>query len=442
VTTEAAPKKKSLTATSLMLLPAQIVLRAGEGLLPLLLAAWFGRSHATDVYYFCFAVFSFAGSLVFSAYQDSSLVPVLAEARLVDRGSVPRLLGAMLSYTLLVGGGMALVVAGAAAGYFSFKYEGEDRALALAMVAPFGVYLVALSVKTFFGAVLASEHKFFAPPIAGALGMVVALSAIYTLRARLGVFVIPCAQLAGELVAAVVLFFAVRAAGVHVDFTLHRPPALAKASRLIAAEVGGSSITRINPIVDQLMAGLAGVAGGATLLKYTFDVATVPTSLLQATLLSVLLSHLSDDAAKGDLAAVKRVVRRAMAACAAILGAAALLLWLVERPLLEIVFLRGAMDAAGVTTMVQIFPYALAGLPGFGVLLVTVRAHIAIKNSPIMIPMGILNAVSNMVFNVVLLRALGLPGIALSTSCMQMVVAMALWVTFERKIARMERGAA
>ncbi|MBL8613553.1 MAG: hypothetical protein JNL38_39810, partial [Myxococcales bacterium] len=77
-----------------------------------------------------------------------------------------------------------------------------------------------------------------------------------------------------------------------------------------------------------------------------------------------------------------------------------------------------------------------------GVLLVTVRAHIAIKNSPIMIPMGILNAVSNMVFNVVLLRALGLPGIALSTSCMQMVVAMALWVTFERKIARMERGAA
>ena len=88
---EAPAKKKSLTRTSLLLLPAQIVVRAFEGLLPVLMAAWFGHSHATDVYYFAFFVFAFAGSLVFSAYQDSSLVPVLAETRLSDPKGLPRL---------------------------------------------------------------------------------------------------------------------------------------------------------------------------------------------------------------------------------------------------------------------------------------------------------------------------------------------------------------
>jgi len=436
------PKKKSLTRTSLLLLPAQIVVRAFEGLLPVLMAAWFGHSHATDVYYFAFFVFAFAGSLVFSAYQDSSLVPVLAETRLADPGGLPRLQGALLAWTLLVGGVAAAVIAGSAAVYFTVKYDGADRSLALAMVAPFALYLLGLSLKTFFGAVLASDHKFFAQPVAAAAGVLVSLAVIAAFRHRFGVLVVPCASAMAELLAAGILAFAARAAGVRFTLGFDRPPALRKVSRLIAAEVGGSSITRINPIVDQLMAGLAGVAGGATLLKYTFDVSTVPTSLLQATLLSVLLSHLADDAAKRDIAAVRRTVRRSIAAVIGILAVASLLLWAIGRPVLTLVFLHGEMDQAGIDRMVSILPYALVGLPPFGVLLVAVRAHIALKNSPIMIPMGILNAVSNAVFNVILVRAIGLPGIALSTSCMQAVVALALVVTFERKAAALAREAA
>ena len=73
-----APRERGVGRTALGLLPAQIVFRGGEAIFPWLLSTWFGRSHTTDVYTFAWAVFTFAGSLVFSAYQDSALVPLLA----------------------------------------------------------------------------------------------------------------------------------------------------------------------------------------------------------------------------------------------------------------------------------------------------------------------------------------------------------------------------
>jgi peptidoglycan biosynthesis protein MviN/MurJ (putative lipid II flippase) len=57
-----------------------------------------------------------------------------------------------------------------------------------------------------------------------------------------------------------------------------------------------------------------------------------------------------------------------------------------------------------------------------------------------MLSMGILNASCNAVFNVVLLKLIGLEGIALSTSCVQAAVAIVFWFRFERRIAALQRG--
>jgi putative peptidoglycan lipid II flippase len=434
--------KRSIVRTALVLLPLQIVFRAGEGLFPLLIAYWFGRTDATDVYYFAWAVFAFAGSLVFSAYQDSALVPILTELRARAPAQVPAFVGSLLSYTLAAGGALAAVIALVALGWFRVRYQGDAFDAAARMVLPFGAYLVALCVKTFFAALLNAEHRYLPFSVASALGMAVTIGTIAAARGSLGVVAIPVGSLAGELVAALLLAgIAFGMAGLRVHMTFARPEPVRRFARLIASEVSGGAVTRVNPVVDQLMAGLAGVVGGATLLKNTFDVATVPTSLLQAALLPVLLSHLSDDFAAGNVARLRATVRRAIFAVFAILAAAALLLYVVRGPLLRVAFLHGAMDEAGVERMASILPYHLVGLAPFGALLVLARAHVAIQNSRIMISMGVLNAVLNTVFNVVLLRAIGLEGIALSTSCVYAAVALVFWLRLRARLAREEARA-
>jgi putative peptidoglycan lipid II flippase len=246
----------------------------------------------------------------------------------------------------------------------------------------------------------------------------------------------------GELVSASLLALVARRAGLTPRLNFRRPEPVRQFAGLVASDVGGGAVTRINPVVDQLMATFAGVIGGGTLLRYSNDIATLPTSLLQATLLPVLLSHLSDDFAARKLHEIRAIVRRALGSVVLILATLATVVGLLREPLLRFVFLRGQMDAAGVARMAHILPYHLVGLAPFGALLVLARAHIALKNSRIMVSMGILNASLNALFNVILVKWIGLEGLALSTSLMNLVIAIVFWFRLEAKLRREHATAA
>jgi putative peptidoglycan lipid II flippase len=429
------PEKKSLLRTTLLVMPALIVFRAGELFLPLVLAYWFGRTAAMDVYFFSWAVFSFAGSLVFSAFKDSPLVPVLAEERLARPKTVPSLVGSVLLHTWALGGALALAVGALALGWFAIRYEGADFRLAAWMVVPFTLFLVVMATRTFFGALLTVERQFVIQPIASGVGMGVNIAVLALGHARFGVLLVPVGALAGELAGLLLLaWFAIRIVGVKIELTMDRPRALMRVARLIAHEVGGGAVTRVNPVVDQLMAGVSGVLGAGTMLRYTGDVALVPTSLLQAALLPVLLSHLSEDFARRELGTFRRTVVKSLTTVSLILVASSAVMWIFRAPILRFVFLRGEMDAEGVDRMIRLTPYYLVGLAPFGALLVLARAHVALKNSGFMIGMGVLNAGSNAVFNLVLLKFLGLEGIALSTSCVHLVIAVIFWFQLESRL--------
>lgn len=417
-----------------------VVFRGGEALLPVLMAMWFGRNDATDVYYFAWAVFALAGSLVFSAYVDSALIPVIAEVKISAPRDWSRVTGSLLAHTLGIAVALAVGVGLLALGWFRFRYAGPSFHLAAMMVPLFSSYLVAFTIKTFFVAILNSEHRYFAFPVASFIGTVVTISLIATLRGSLGVLAVPLASLCGELAAICLLSYVIFGAlKLRMKLTLERPDAVKKFARLVAYDVAGGAVTRINPVLDQLMAGLAAVVGGGTLLRLSSDVSSVPTSLVQASLLSVLLSHLSEDFAARDYVKMRRTVVRALVYVCGILLCASALLYLVRTPLLRLVFLRGDMDAEGVDRMARIFPYHLVGLAPFGALLVLARAHVAMKNTSIMLSMGVMNAGLNAVLNVVFLRLIGLEGIALATSIMHLAVAIVFWLRFETKLHATKR---
>src|SRR5579883_778164 len=417
-----------VTRTTLSLLPLQVVARTADASLPVIVALWFGRSPATDAYYFAWALFGLVGSLVFSAFHDSAVVPILVEVKLHAPASLPSVRGSLLVHTLAAAIAAAGAVAAVAWIWLASRYTGEVRTVALRLVAPFSLYLVALCARTLLASWLHAEHHYRPLPVASAAGAVVAVAVIGALRRPLYVAAIPCGSLAGECVIVAWLAASARSAGMRLSPTIARPEPVRRVARLVAAEVGGGAVTRVNPLVDQLMAGLAGVAGGGTMLKLTGDVAMVPTSLLQAAMLPVLLTHLSDASAAGKLPQIRASVRRALAAVIVIMAVAGALLWAVRRPLLRLVFAHGAMDPAGVERMARILPYHLVGLAPFGALLVLARAHVAVQNSRVMVSMGIINAALNALLDVALVRPLGLEGLALATSCTSALVALVFFV--------------
>jgi putative peptidoglycan lipid II flippase len=250
-------------------------------------------------------------------------------------------------------------------------------------------------------------------------------------RSVLGVRAIPVAMLAGEALAVVVLAaLARRALGFRVRPNRTRPPAVRRIFSLVRLELTGGLITRINPVIDQLMAGLAGVVGGGTIVRYAADVASLPTSILQATLFPVLLTRLAHEAKEPR--AFAATTTRTLLAVIGILAAMAAAFGALREPLCALAFGHGAMDAAGVRRIAEVLPWAVAGAAPFGALLVLARAHVALQNSRIMPGMGLLNSALNVTFNALFVGPLGLAGIALSTSVTYAIVAFVFWLRLPR----------
>ncbi len=423
-----AARQPGLARTALLLLPLQAIFRGGEALLPLFLAAWFGRNEETDLYYLLAAYFVFAGAIITGAFQDSAVVPVLIEVESREPARFSAIAGALLGHTLLIGasvaggmGAMAAVVA---------LVVSPARGLALELVAVMSLGLVAAAVRSFYVGLLNARGVFHAHPIGSGLGMAVTFAVLYAGRAA-GVGVVPAGLLAGELVSVSMLtIFARRAVKTGLVPSLARPEEVRRIFSLVRLEVAGSLITRINPVIDQLMAGLASVVGGGTLLRYAGDVASLPTSILQAVLFPVLLTRLAREAKRpAEFAAT---TRRTLLAVVCLLAGFSALFVAFRMPLCSLLFLHGAMDPAGVARIAGILPWALAGAAPFGALLVLARAHVAQQNSRIMPSMGVLNSALNAAFNLLFVRSLGLAGIALSTSLTYVVVAVVFWIRLPR----------
>jgi putative peptidoglycan lipid II flippase len=418
---------RSLAGVMLRLAPLSLIARAGEALLPVLLAAWFGRSQATDVYWFCWACFTLAGSLVFSAYQDSALIPIVVGERATAPQRLPALVGALTGNTLVYGSALALLVALATLGGLRLRYTGDDLALALELTPLLATGLVVLGLRSCYGAVLNAEHAFAIAPIASALAMASNLVLVGLLRGALGVRAIPLGALVGECVALAVLARALVRRGLWARPTRARPEALERFRHLVGSEIVGNAITRLNPVVDQWVAGLAGIVGGGTLLRYAGDLALTPTSILQAALLSVLMSRLAALHAERQPDRIAATLRGTLLATAAFLLACTAILYLARGALTRAVFQHGAMDEAAVAELIDLVPWYLVGLVPFGALLVLARAHVALQNSRIMRSMGLLNAVCNLVLDLALVGPLGLRGVALATSITHAIVALAFW---------------
>jgi putative peptidoglycan lipid II flippase len=421
---------RGLAPTAFMLLPLQTVFRGGEAVMPLLLAAWFGRNAETDLYYLLATYFVFAAALVTGAFQDSALVPVLVEVEANDPAQVAGIAGSLLGHTLAVGLALAAVMGTLAAAIALFSSGLPMLALKLVLVMAVG--LVATAVRAFYVGLLHARGRFFAHPLASGLGMWLALATIAVFRHSLGVLIIPIALLAGELLASVLLaLFCARNLGLRVVPHLGRPEPVRRIFSLVRLEVTGSLITRINPVIDQLMSRFAAVTGGGTLLLCANNVASLPNSILQATLFPVFLTRLAEEAPRP--AQFRATTKRTLAVAIGLLVATAAVLTVCRVPFCRLLFLHGAMDDSGVTKIADIVPWSLLGIAPFGALLLLTRAHVACRNSRIMPSMGVLNATCNAAFNALFVGWLGLSGIALSTSVTYVVVAVVFWIRLPRR---------
>lgn len=189
--------------------------------------------------------------------------------------------------------------------------------------------------------------------------------------------------------------------------------ALGELWRLLLPGLMGSAIYQINTTISRLIA-FAVSAEAVSILYISSRIIELPLGVFVVALTTVAFPNLSLTAARGDMAGLSRLLYRGYRLVIAITLPASIGLFILSEPVLELLFAWGAFEAKDIAqTAVVLKIYAML-IPFYGLGGYTGRGFHALKDMRTPLRLAYLGFVLNVGLSLLLMRPLGVVGLALA----------------------------
>jgi len=413
--------------------------RVAAAIKDLAVAHRFGTGDALEAFLLAFALPVFIAGSFRSAFF-SAFVPrfLEAEARDGSRGAREALGRAMAVYLVLLAALAVLLalVADPVVRVLAGAFPRDKADLTRHFVVLLAPFVLLDGVAGMFTAALYARRRYAQAALVSSIPPLVTLGAIVGLSSAWGVEALVLGALLGAALEAVVSGALVKREGLAVLPVFGRPrPAEYALLRGFAFLLGGGILMSANTVVDQAMATLAG-AGSVASLGYGAKIPAAVLGLAGIALGTATLPHYATFVAGRRFremgASLKSHAIRLTAAGVAI----AVPLALLSQPLVRLLFQHGSFLAADTARVSGIQAYYALQIPGYCAGIVASRFLNALGRDRLILAVSGLNFVLNVVGDWVLLRWMGLPGIALSTAIVYTVAAALLLVLCRRAVRR------
>ena len=366
------------------------------------------------------AVFPMMLASLLASGTASAIVPGYLEAVAASgRQAAERLLGATLTWTVVIGVALAIAVdafAGVAVTIAGPGLEASARATSEGYVPYLAPILVLSAVSGLLAATFQIHDRMRGVAIAWLLGPVASVFVTIGFYDTFGLTALAVAMTVQQAVTVAVLIALAIRNRILPPFTLRANRAeSARFIRHATPLTISSSVLQLNLLTDRAVATLL-APGAVSALRYAEGVLRIPLNAIgpawNAAIYPALVRASVNDTTSSLGEAAAGALRYVIAMFVPLSVATSALAPLI----VQVAYVRGAFqaDSAQLTS---------AALAGFGPLLVLTLAnsvltgaHNARRRGVFLMAMGILNAVLNAVFDIGLGLALGVAGVALSTS--------------------------
>ncbi|HYW73414.1 MAG TPA: lipid II flippase MurJ [Pyrinomonadaceae bacterium] len=410
-----------ITAALLIAFLTAIVRVASVGK-ELIIAGRFGTSEELDAYLIAIllpvAIVSvLAGSL------SAAFIPIYVETR-ENEGQVAarRLFGSIISWSLPLLIALAALVVVTAPWYLPVLGSGfspEKLRFTFRLVCLDSVFIVIGGISGAYTAALNAERKFAVTSAAPLATPIITIAFLWWAPGWRTVALI-VGLLAGGLAELLILGLALK----RLQFSLlpHWPQVHRKIRRFTGQflpVISGSILHSGNSIVDQAMAAML-ATGSVAALNYGNRIAQFPLGLASAALGTALMPHLSSMAASRNWPELYRSVRRYIFLSFALTLPLTAGLIIFSTPIVSLLFHRGAFVAEDVRLVSQIQALYALEIPSYLVSIIVARLISSLQQNRLLLFGTIINLFTNLCLNYLFMRWWGLPGIALSTSCVNL----------------------
>lgn len=417
-------------------------LAAGAGLLRnIIIGRQFGIGADLDAYYAAFKLPDLLFSIVAGGSLATVFIPVFAEFLAAgDRPGAWRLASAVTNLVALAVTGLALV-AGLLAPWLVSRiiapgFTPAAQAETAAVMRILLLSTVIFGISAVQGSVLHSFKHFLLPALA---------PVVYPLGIAAGALWLgPTWGARGLAVGAVVgalLHLAIKIPGLlHFGFQWRavldlRTPAMRRILWLLGPRLLDLGVFHLTLIVMTNLASRLG-PGSVSALEWGWDAMQLPETLIGTAFGLVAFPTLAELAASGDLAGLRRTLGQALRVVVALTVPATVGLIVLGRPLLQLLYQRGAFDASSTQAVVVALRFYALGLVGHASLELVARTFFARQDTitPLLFAAG--SALLNIVLGLLLMGVLGFGGLALANSIAVSVEVLALSFVLRRRLAR------
>ena len=199
------------------------------------------------------------------------------------------------------------------------------------------------------------------------------------------------------------------------------------------------AVIQVNFVVMFNLASFLG-AGTVSALDYGWDLMQMPQTIIGSAIGIVLFPTLSELAARGDIAALRQTLAQTLRIMLALAIPAMVGLIVLGRPLIQVMFERGAFGPESTSAVYQALQFWALGLIAHSALEVVNRVFYAQKDTITPLLSSLVSMVINLGLAVVLVRSLQAGGLALANGIAVTIEVLIMLVIAHRRMAGVEAG--
>ncbi len=416
-------------------------------------AAIFGTTFFADAFNVAFLIPNFLRRVLGEGTLNASYVPVYThylkregEERAVEAASrIFSVLMVVLGLVVLLGIIFARPIVGLYA--FGWKDAPETVALTVKLTRILFPYIFFVALAALAGGTLNSRGYFGLPAFAPAflnIALIVSAALIIWKGAELGewaVILFSVGALVGGLLQIAIQVPLLRKTGHRFRFDPDfRDKAVRWVGKLMLPGMLAFTVTQVNILVDTLLATTL-PEGSVTALRLGNRIAIQPLGIFGVAITTAALPALSAHAAGKDKTKLVEDFAFSLRLIMALLIPSTIGLLVLATPVVRLLFERGQFTAARSTPMTAsaLFYYA-TGLFAYGGTKAVVQAFYSLKDTVTPMKIAILTVGLNIALNLILVRHLGLIGLALATAISAVVGFSLLCFLLRRRLGDIRSG--
>lgn len=408
-------------------------------------AGVYGRSDAMDAFLVAALIPGLLINLI-SESMNQALVPTLIRVREQEgHERAQQLFSSSMLWLCVLLCAVSAAMALAARGFFPL------------IASHFSAVKLTLSVELFYAllpvvlitgiasnctAVLNTFDRFALPALAPVAISITIIAGTVALGGRLGIWALVYSTLAGSLIHAAVVAWMMEAHGYRLRMRWY---GMTEAAREVVQQYGPVLLSGVvasgGLLVDQAMAAML-PAGSVSALVYANRFVSVVLTLLAGAVATAVTPYFATMIAHGDWAGCRTTLRTWAWLTALVSAPAAAFLILGAHWLIRLTLQHGAFGPGDTAVVMRVLAMYAIQIPFFACSRVFYRFIVAMRRTDLILYCGAINLALDVVLNLVLMRWLGVAGIALATSLWTVSTFLFLWYWSGRLLKRAARGGA